>query len=57
MKRKFNWGELSIELTLLGLPYIVKSYLQSMTKSPRKSDFHPYAVFLPNNEKYGPIGM
>ena len=47
VKRKVNCGELSHELTLLGLPHIMKGCLWSMiVKSPCKNEFQLYAVFL-----------
>ena len=40
-KRKVNCDELSVELTLLRLPHIVKA----IAKFACKSEFHPCAVF------------
>ena len=45
MTRNVNYFELSVELTLLGLPHVVKNHLRSMAKSSRKSKFHPCMVF------------
>ena len=45
MIRYVNCGEVSVELTLLGLAHTGKDRLLSMAKSSRKSKFHIFAVF------------
>ena len=42
MKRKVNCGELPVEITLLGLPQMVKATSETCT---RKGEFHLCAVF------------